>query len=73
VSKQEGVIEMEGEITAAHPSALFNVMLDNGHEIIAHLAGKIRKNQIRVLIGDRVIVELSPYDLSKGRITYRYR
>ncbi len=73
MSNAEGVITMEGVVTAAHPNALFEVTLENGHEILAHLAGKVRKNRIRILIGDRVVVELSPYDLSKGRITYRHR
>ncbi|MEK6556782.1 MAG: translation initiation factor IF-1 [Candidatus Margulisiibacteriota bacterium] len=65
------VIEVEGEILEALPNAMFRVRLDMGQEILAHVSGKIRKNFIRILLGDRVKVELSPYDLSRGRITYR--
>lgn len=70
-SKQK--IEAEGTIVEALPSTLFRVELDNGHQILAYLAGRMRKNYIRVLLGDRVRVELSPYDLARGRITYRYK
>ncbi len=62
---------MEGTVTENLPNTQFRVELDNGHEIIAHISGKMRKNYIRILRGDRVTVQLTPYDLSKGRITYR--
>ena len=62
---------MEGTVKDTLPNTIFRVELDNGHTIIAHISGKIRKNYIRILTGDRVRVELTPYDLSKGRITYR--
>lgn len=65
------LIEVQGRVVEALPNAMFRVQLDNGHEVLAHLAGKMRKNYIRVLLGDRVTVELSPYDLARGRITYR--
>lgn len=64
-------IEMEGTVTDLLPNAQFKVELDNGHKILAHISGKMRMNFIRILTGDRVIVEISPYDLTKGRITYR--
>jgi translation initiation factor IF-1 len=67
------VIEMEGSINEALPNAMFLVKLENGLEILAHISGKIRKNFIRILPGDKVRVELSPYDLTKGRITYRMK
>jgi translation initiation factor IF-1 len=66
-------IEVEGQVTEALPNATFRVELPNGHTVLAHASGKIRLNFIRVLPGDRVLVELSPYDLSRGRITYRFR
>ena len=65
------VIELEGTIIESMPNAMFKVKLENDHEILAHISGKIRKNFIRILPGDRVKVEMTPYDLSKGRITYR--
>jgi len=65
------VIELEGTITEALPGAQFRVELDNGHKVLAHVAGKMRKFYIRIVPGDRVTVELTPYDLEKGRITYR--
>ncbi|MCE7936648.1 translation initiation factor IF-1 [Candidatus Saccharibacteria bacterium CPR2] len=65
------VIELTGTITETLPSAKFRVKLENGHEIIAHVAGKMRKHYIRIVPGDEVTVELTPYDLTKGRITYR--
>ncbi|MDH3695636.1 MAG: translation initiation factor IF-1 [Gammaproteobacteria bacterium] len=68
---KEEHIEMEGTVTENLPNTQFKVELDNGHEIIAHISGKMRKNYIRILRGDRVTVQLTPYDLSKGRITYR--
>ncbi len=73
MSKKEGVIEMEGKIIETLPNAMFRVMLDNGHNILAHVSGKIRMHFIRILPGDRVKVELSPYDLNRGRIVYRFK
>lgn len=64
-------IEVEGTILEALPNAMFKVKLDTGQEMLAHVSGKIRKNFIKILLGDRVVVELSPYDLSRGRIIYR--
>ncbi|CAA9575712.1 MAG: Translation initiation factor 1 [uncultured Thermomicrobiales bacterium] len=66
-------ISVDGKVLVALPNAMFTVELENGHSVLSHLAGKMRKNYIRVLPGDRVVVELSPYDLSRGRITYRHR
>lgn len=68
---KEDVIEVEGKVTDSLPNALFKVQLENGHEILAHISGKLRQNYIKILPGDRVTVELSPYDLSRGRITWR--
>ena len=74
VAKQrEEAIELEGEVTEALPNTMFRVQLDNSHSVLAHISGKMRKNYIRILPGDRVKVELSPYDLSRGRITYRFK
>jgi len=70
---KQNLIEMEGIVTESLPNAMFRVSLDNGCQVLAHISGKIRKNYIRILLGDRVKVELSPYDLTKGRITYRLR
>ena len=67
------VIEAEGTIVEALPNAMFKVQLDSGHQVLAHISGKIRMYYIRVLLGDRVLVELSPYDLTRGRIIYRYK
>jgi translation initiation factor IF-1 len=64
-------IEMQGEVVELMPAASFKVMLENGHEILTHLSGKMRMNKIRLLPGDKVKVQISPYDLTKGRITYR--
>jgi translation initiation factor IF-1 len=72
VSKEEG-ITVEGTVVEPLPNAMFRVELDNGHKILAHVSGKMRKYFIRILPGDRVTVELSPYDLTRGRITYRAR
>jgi translation initiation factor IF-1 len=72
VAKRD-VIEVEGKVTEPLPNAMFRVELDSGHEVLAHISGKLRLNFIRILPGDRVRVELSPYDLSRGRITYRLR
>ena len=70
---KEEVLEFPGTVTELLPNAMFRVQLENDHEIIAHTAGKMRKNRIRVLAGDKVLVEISPYDLTRGRITYRER
>jgi translation initiation factor IF-1 len=70
---KEELLEFPGTVTELLPNATFRVELENGHEIIAHTAGKMRKNRIRVLAGDKVLVEMTPYDLTKGRITYRYK
>jgi translation initiation factor IF-1 len=67
------VIEVEGTVVEALPNAMFKVELENGHQLLAHVSGKIRMNFIRILPGDRVNVELSPYDLTRGRIVYRYK
>jgi translation initiation factor IF-1 len=64
-------IEVEGTVTEPLPNAMFRVELDNGHKVLAHISGKMRMNFIKILPGDKVVLELSPYDLSKGRITYR--
>ena len=69
---KEGVIEFSGTVAELLPNAMFRVKLDNDHEVLAHTSGKMRKNRIRVLAGDRVNVEMTPYDLSKGRITFRF-
>ena len=71
--KDKDVIELEGEVTEALPSAVFRVKLETGSLILAHVSGKIRKHFIRILPGDKVRVELSPYDLTRGRITYRLK
>ena len=68
---KEDTIEMQGHIVETLPNATFRVELENGHEVIAHISGKMRKNYIRILPGDKVTVELTPYDLNRGRITYR--
>ena len=70
---KEGVIEFSGTVAELLPNAMFRVKLDNDHEVLAHTSGKMRKNRIRVLAGDRVNVEMTPYDLSKGRITFRFK
>ncbi|MBO8161943.1 MAG: translation initiation factor IF-1 [Thermosipho sp. (in: Bacteria)] len=71
MSNKDDIIKMEGTIIEALPNAMFRVELDNGHKILAHISGKMRKNFIRLVPGDRVIVELTIYDLTKGRIVYR--
>jgi translation initiation factor IF-1 len=73
MAKKEEKIEVEGTVTEALPGTQFRVELDNGHEVLAYLSGKMRKYYIRILLGDRVRVEISPYDLTRGRITYRYK
>jgi len=70
-NKGKDIIEFEGEVTEALPNALFRIKLPTGQMVLAHVSGKIRKHWIRILPGDRVKVELSPYDLTRGRITYR--
>lgn len=70
---KEGKIEMEGIVVEALPDTQFKVRLDNGQEILAYLSGRMRKHYIRILLGDRVRVEMSPYDLTRGRIVYRYK
>ncbi|MCH9780532.1 MAG: translation initiation factor IF-1 [Alphaproteobacteria bacterium] len=70
---KEEAIPMDGTVTEVLPNAMFRVKLENDHEILAHTSGKMRKNRIRVLAGDRVTVEMTPYDLTKGRLVYRYR
>ncbi|MCB1837385.1 MAG: translation initiation factor IF-1 [Alcanivoracaceae bacterium] len=70
---KEEQIELEGTVVETLPNTMFRVKLDNGHVIIAHISGKMRKHYIRILTGDRVKVEMSPYDLSKGRITFRMK
>ena len=69
---KEGSIEFQGVVLELLPNAMFKVKLENDHEILAHTAGKLRKNRIRVLAGDNVMVEMTPYDLTKGRITFRF-
>jgi translation initiation factor IF-1 len=71
--KKEEKIEVEGTVIEALPGTQFRVELDNGHEVLAYLSGKMRRYYIRILLGDRVRVEVSPYDLTRGRITYRYK
>ena len=73
MAKKEEKTEMEGTVIEALPGTQFRVELDNGHEVLAYLSGKMRKYYIRILLGDRVRVEISPYDLTRGRITYRYK
>ena len=70
---KEPPIEIDGEITETLPNAMFKVKLDNGHEVLAHISGKMRMHYIKILPGDKVRLELSPYDLTKGRITYRHK
>lgn len=70
---KEDSFEMEGTVTEALPNAMFKVELSNGHEVLAHISGKMRMNYIKILPGDKVTVEMSVYDLNRGRITYRYK
>lgn len=72
MAKEEG-IEFSGEVVEILPNAMFRVKLENGHEILAYSSGKMRKHRIRVLVGDKVNVEMTPYDLTKGRITFRFK
>ena len=73
MNKDKDVIELEGEVTESLPNAVFRVKLETGQPILAHVSGRIRRNYIRILPGDKVRVELSPYDLTRGRITYRMK
>jgi translation initiation factor IF-1 len=73
MAKTEQKIETEGTVVEALPGTQFRVELENGHEVLAYLSGKMRKYYIRILLGDRVKIELSPYDLTRGRIVYRYK
>ena len=73
MAKKDGVIEIEGTVVEALPNAFFRVELTNGHKVLAHISGKMRQHYIRILPEDRVVVELSPYDLNRGRIVYRYK
>ncbi len=73
MAKEKGKIELQGTVVDCLPGTQFKVRLDNDHEVLAYLSGKMRRYYIRVLLGDRVLVELSPYDLTRGRITYRYK
>ncbi|MCI0406449.1 MAG: translation initiation factor IF-1 [candidate division Zixibacteria bacterium] len=70
---KEETIQVEGRVIEPLPNAMFRVELDNGHQVLAHISGKMRMNYIRILPGDKVTVELSPYDLTRGRIVYRYK
>lgn len=70
---KEELIEFEGEVAEVLPNAMFRVVLENGHEVLAHTSGRMRKNRIRVLAGDKVTVEMTPYDLTKGRIKFRHK
>ena len=70
---KEDAIELEGTVVEPLPNAMFKVELENGHQVLAHISGKMRMHYIKILPGDRVTVELSPYDLDRGRITYRYK
>jgi translation initiation factor IF-1 len=73
LAKRDDAIEMEGIVVEPLPNAMFRVELENGHKVLAHISGKMRMHYIRILPGDKVVVELSPYDLTRGRITYRYK
>jgi translation initiation factor IF-1 len=71
--KKEDVIRVDGVVVKVLPATMYRVRLENGHEVLAHISGKMRKNFIKITTGDRVSMDISPYDLSKGRITYRHR
>ncbi|MGV8082177.1 MAG: translation initiation factor IF-1 [Coriobacteriia bacterium] len=73
MTKRDDAIELEGTVIEPLPNAMFRVELENGHKVLAHISGKMRMHYIRILPGDKVVVELSPYDLTRGRITYRYK
>jgi translation initiation factor IF-1 len=70
---KEDAVEVEGKVVEPLPNAMFRVEMENGHKVLAHVSGKMRMNHIRILPGDRVTMELSPYDLTRGRITYRFK
>ncbi len=70
---KQGTIQVEGKVVEPLPNAMFKVELENGHQVLAHISGKMRMNYIKILPGDRVTIELSPYDLNRGRIVYRYK
>ena len=72
MSKDKELVKVEGVVEETLPNTTFRVRLDNGHEILAHISGRMRVNYIRLLTGDRVLIEMSPYDLTKGRIVYRF-
>ena len=73
MGKKDGAIEVEGRVVEPLPNAMFRVELENGHRVLAHISGKMRQHYLRILPEDRVVVELSPYDLTRGRIVYRYK
>ncbi|MBW3661918.1 MAG: translation initiation factor IF-1 [Actinobacteria bacterium] len=73
LAEKEEAIQVEGTVIEPLPNTMFRVELENGHKVLAHISGKMRMHYIRILPGDRVVVELSPYDLTRGRITYRYK
>lgn len=73
MARKDGTIEVEGTVVEPLPNAMFRVELDNGHKVLAHISGKMRMHYIRILPGDRVVVELSPYDINRGRIVYRFK
>ena len=73
MTKRDDAIELEDTVVEPLPNAMFRVELENGHKVLAHISGKMRMHYIRILPGDKVVVELSPYDLTRGRITYRYK
>jgi len=73
MGKKDGAIEVEGRVVEPLPNAMFRIELENGHKVLAHISGKMRQHYIRILPEDRVVVELSPYDLTRGRIVYRYK
>jgi len=73
MAKKDGVIEVEGTVVETLPNAMFRVELENGHVVLAHISGKMRQHYIKILPEDRVVVELTPYDLNRGRIVYRYK
>ncbi|MBN2028193.1 MAG: translation initiation factor IF-1 [Actinobacteria bacterium] len=73
MAKKEGAVEVEGTVLEPLPNAMFRVELENGHKVLAHISGKMRMHYIRILPGDRVVVEISPYDINRGRIVYRYK
>src|SRR5574337_612714 len=73
MATKDGAIEVEGRVVEPLPNAMFRIELENGHKVLAHISGKMRQHYIRILPEDRVVVELSPYDLSRGRIVYRYK